>query len=407
MSALAVPTAAHVDPLDALADVEATLAHLDDDQLGEAWQWIKDVSALIKARKMAADIAIRAKRIEARILRRLGVQPGMHASATFTARQLCAMSDDEFDKFLDDLGLSAMLYSDVKRWRDGEESRQRRHAAWERANRGDSDDFRRDGVMSTGHAAALLLTEFLADGEAVPTADAIEVLGNVFQVDPTSEPARSGLQNIITRAAASLDLDEDRTTRWQGKTDAPLLGRIPASVTFQLDGQWVRAAWGKASIEQLARNVEMVERQAQERMEAAEYMRGLLEQLRAVRVELGMDDIDDTAKAADVLMLARINGLIESTRDPKALGPERAESLFPRLFQHCDNYHAPRQHLANLAAALIAVDIPDESHLDEATATAIAPRLFTGLNRKSMEHFAAAYAPALVGTFGYAWEVVA
>jgi hypothetical protein len=405
MSALAVPTAAPVDPLDALADVEATLTHLDDDQLGEAWQWIKDVSALIKARKMAADIAIRAKRIEARILRRLGVQPGMHASARYSARHLSAMSEYEFDKFLTELGKSGTVYGDLKRWRDGEETRERRAAAWERANLGESDDFPLH--MSTGQAAAVLLTEFLSEGEAVPTSEAIKVLGDVLDVDPDSEPARSGLQNIITRAAASLDLDDDRTTRWEGKTAAPPLGRIPASVTFQAEGQWVRAAWGKASIEQLARNVEMIERQAQERMEAAQYMRGLLEQLRAVPIELGMDDIDDTAKAADVLMLGRINGLIESARNPKALGPDRAEELFPRLFERCDNYYAPRQHLSNLAAALVAVDIADESQLDEATAAAIAPRLFTGLNRKSMEHFAAAYAPSLVGTFGFTWEVVA
>ena len=299
------------DALAELARVEASLAQLEDDALGDAWRWIKDVEALIKARNMARDIAIRAKRIEARILRRLGPQDDMHSTARYVARNLQEMSEGEFEQFLVSLSEYSAIYGDVRKWKGEEDTRNRLEAMYARARAGLADEF--DERVSVAAAANRLIAEVLADGEAVTTSDAIDVLGEMCDLDPREEVNRKGLQYLLRRAASSAAPDEERYTVWEGEPDAaPLVGYIPAAVTYQLDGQWARSAWSVASVAQLAANVEMVEAQAAERVAAAQRMRGLLDQLRAVPAVLGMDDIDDSAKASDVLMLGRINGLIRS-----------------------------------------------------------------------------------------------
>lgn len=398
-----------LEVIDQLAAAEASLAQIEDDQLADAWQWARDVQALAKARKLAADISLRAKRIEARILRRMGPQDDMHSTARFSARHLSEMSDFEFGEFLASLGDSGSIYGDVRRWVTDAEEEARRKKFVERASQGWADKYEhREHVTK---AAATVLQEVFAERESVSTADAIEVLADVCGVDADTHVVRVGLQNMLSRLIGAADTvaDEDRHTHWEGDGAVPPFGKIPTHVTYQIDGVFMRSAWSAATISQLAYNVEMVERQAAERLEAAEAMRGLLEQLRAVPLLLDMPDVDDSAKASDVLMLGRINGLIGApAHNPDKVNEDEAQRRFPRLFKHADNYHFVVMALARIARRLTALGIENEAQLIESGAaeTLAETQLFTGTNRRSMEHYAAAYAPALIGTFGYYWEVV-
>lgn len=382
---------ADTDALAELARVEAALAQLEQDQLGDAWQWIKDVSALIKARKMAADIAIRAKRIEARILRRLGEQKGMHSTALYIARNLQAMGDNEFERFLLSLSQHSGVYGDLREWKGKDDRRRRHEAMMERARAGGADDF--DERVTVAQAANRLIADIISEGDTLTTSDAIEVLGEMCDLDPREEVNRRGLQYLLRRAAATAEPEHDRWTRWDGESGAaPLVGYIPAAVTYQVDGQWVRSAWSAASVEQLAANVAMVEAQAAERVEAAEKMRGLLGQLRAVPVALGLDDIDDSAKASDVLMLGRVNGLIGSgSGDTRGATYADAAKAFPRLFQNADGHLS--RHLVAMVDRLAEFGVTDESQLDEATAERLEDHVWTGSNGASMKAYTAAYLP--------------
>ena len=57
---------------DRLTQLEARLDNISDDQLGDAMQWMREQQALLKARKIIGEIVITAKRLEAKMLRRLG-----------------------------------------------------------------------------------------------------------------------------------------------------------------------------------------------------------------------------------------------------------------------------------------------------------------------------------------------
>lgn len=396
MTALAEMPAVEKDALSELIKVEAALAEVEDDALAGAWEWIRDVQALIKARKMAASIAIRAKRIEARLLRRLGEQPSMHSTARYVARNLREMSDSQFERFLLEMSDRTAIYSDVRKWNGEEEQRQRWGVAKARAAAGEVDESFSERV-SVAEAANRLMADIIAEGDSVSSSEAIDELGAICNLDPTNEVNREGLQHLLSRAAAIAVPEGDIYTTWDGDdTTVPWLGRIPASVTYQLDGQWVRSSWSAASVAQLAANVAMVEKQAAERVNAARGLRGLLDQLRAVPAALGMDDIDDTAKASDVLMLGRVNGLIRSGSDSgKGVTHEDAAKAFPRLFEGCWD-HFSTQHLVAMVNRLADYAITDESQLDEATAENLAEKLWTGSNKATIHSYLQAYAPRLI-----------
>lgn len=304
----------------ALREAERALDSGDTEPIG-MWTWIKDVQALLKVRKAAADIRKQASIVEAKTLRQIGQQSLLDAlpkAQRSTARSLAEASDGEFDEFLRYLSGSETtvlgtyrLYSRILRDRETSAGIHRRAEAGEsRAWSPLPSGFRGDAVRT--------LCESLLDSFGpVPTTEIIDSLEDEFGYELKDPVVRAGLNALVINALSSKPSDGEYVV-WTGEGRAPLgSGRVPPMVTFQDDytEEWVRSPWRIASMAQLEFNVKMVEEQARERVEAARSIRSLHTQLLRVLQEMDMPDFDWHTPAAHILQVGLAKGLLSKVTD--------------------------------------------------------------------------------------------
>lgn len=238
-----------------------------DDDLDTAHEWVRTAEALLKVRDAAVEARIEAARLEAVILRRLGL---LHRTESLTkqvdkanAKWLSGLDDPTFSEFL--AGIARPLAIGTLRgewlWAHRRDVRTRRAIAGHvsRAFPPVADEYLPSRYDAIPEVAAALVDGLVERGQPFTTQEAAERLASELGVDIGDQVIARGLIDLTGRAirsASNLTLDAIALC-----VDGSEV-QVPAVVTYHDGDAWVRVPWQSASVEQLAAMAEDRRRQA-------------------------------------------------------------------------------------------------------------------------------------------------
>lgn len=384
-----------------LAQVEAAIDSVPVDQLGDAMQWIREQQAVLKARKRIGQIVIAAKRLEAKLLQRMGRLAestpeifkiaGLTTAEKSAAKYLAELTDEGFNNFLSFLGESGKVSSDVTAYRRDEQERGYRQQIRAQAESGDSPRVGAAERQVFKQTVDEWVAEIIMTGDGHSSRDIVVGLAETIGIDAEDPVSRAGLNHVITAAFARVKDEERGYARYDDGTEC-ISAEIPVQVAVNYD-EWVRVPWSAATVEQMTWNADYWEVQADSIARKAHQARQMVQLLTTLQKHH-----PDIAKCDDLLTAGRRNGLVRYTELKKVNRANQCDR-FSKLFDGADNYHGVIKALCSIADDLEEFGYYDDDDLTPEVAASLAPRLFTGANVKSMERFAEAYCPELIGSF--------
>lgn len=251
-----------------------------DDELDTAHEWVRTAEALLKVRDAAVEARIEAARLEAVILRRLGL---LHRTDCLpkqvdkaNAKWLGGLDASEFAEFLAwivrPLAVSTLRGSWLFEQRPKERERRAIEGRVERGCRNVVEEYRPSRYDAIPETAAALVGNLIEKGLPFTTQEAAERLAAELGVDMGDEVLARGLVDLTGRAirsAATLTLDPVVLC-----VDGSEV-QVPAVVTYHDGDSWVRVPWQSASAEQLAAMADDRRAQARAMADAADDLESL------------------------------------------------------------------------------------------------------------------------------------
>lgn len=385
-----------------LAQAEAAIDSVPVDQLGDAMQWIREQQALLRARKQLGQLALGAKRLEAKILQRLGrleeTTPGTLKQAQLTsaekgaARFLAELTAEGFADFLSFMEESGKVSSDVSAYR-----RQQEELGYHAHIRAIAEVGQSPSRSARDHALIResieqLIEEVILTGDAVPSNEIVVGLAELVGGDPEDPVDRAGLNHLASIALGKAN-GEGRGLAEYYDGASRYRASVPAHIAIH-DGEWVRVPWRSATVAQFKWAAEYWEVQADSICRKANEFRQMASMLNAIAGSLRLDD---EQRCEEILVSGRRAGLVRF-KDKQAPRLANRETRFPKLYEQCES-GGMRQAIDRIVDDLEEFGFASDDELAEDTAEALATRLFTGANISSMEAFATAYCPSLCGKF--------
>ncbi len=382
-----------------LAEIDGWLDRADIGDLPAALTWIKDAQALMKLRKQTQDLIIQAKRVEAKILRRLGLAGRKLDTPHLTnlAKEIAALSDADFREFIEHISNRTSVRTDLRDWRRDKDEQLARaeRVQWARAgmiqDRSDADD----SYENLRAAAGTIISTVLANRASAPVSDMVELLADRLYEDSGDQVVREGLSELLRHSLRNSGESNALHSRQFGSC------AIPAHIAYRDGPTWVRVPWRVASLEQMLFQVEFREAQAYEVAESAKGLRATYELALSMLPESPESDV-----ARELVSLARVKGLAHSYRDTDPDMPiSECYERWPAVLALVENWSV--RHAEELATQLATYDVHNESEFVDLPAEVRVQLLdkCRGSGRKTAESFIRAYAPEMAGTFSYPHEV--
>ena len=259
MNQVATIDQAVVDFRDRLTELEQHLDSVPDDQLGDALQWMREQHALMKARNVLGQIVVIAKRLEAKLLRRLGLlqqtTPNVYATAQLNGRErsaatfLATLSSTDFDCFLSDISDVGKVTSDVSSLRRNMDEESERIDDRLQAEQGLSPHTPARERAYIRERIDGFVHEIIMTGNGHPTNSIIYGLAELIGADAEDPVSREGLNQIVRASFGRSDNSNGVIVSAHDQGDY-----IEASVPTQIAvnyNEWVRVPWESVTVEQL------------------------------------------------------------------------------------------------------------------------------------------------------------
>ena len=385
---------------DRLTQLEARLDNISDDQLGDAMQWMREQQALLKARKIIGEIVITAKRLEAKMLRRLG-KLGVETPDIFkfaqlnghersAARTLAEYSETEFSEFVTFLSDQGKVSTDVRMFEQLRDEQIRKQEIYDQAAAGLPPRHRELEIESVRETVNLIVAEILMNNHPQRSSDILVGLADLLDLDADDPIVRGGLNHVLLASLSKVQDDERGTVHFSDGTGS-ISAAIPVHLAIRYD-EWVRIPWRSVTVDQLEWYAEQWEFQADCLERKARNALRLLQ----IATKLQATNLDAT-NCDELFTIGRRSGIVRFVEKNKI---NRAPSTewFPRLYDLFGGGWGGK-NFENLTHDLEEFGYYHEDDLTVQDAKALADKIFTGANVKSMERFAEAYCPELIGTF--------